>query len=193
MNEEEASTPSPGHKAGQDVDDEEHQLTDEERMLEEIAKEKELIDALPSGDTYGDHVRRTPHQKKLGQLEFQYQFSVEKKRLANALSRFEERHGVIYSEPCLLCLEDTRIRAATSLILVFSCCGGFICNACAMDIKKSVRESKFELNKCPLCREPAQTEDAVITAQKMELAERGVCWAQAEVGTSMLYGLDGFK
>ena len=185
----EPRTPSPGSKAGQDADDEEHQLTDEERMLEEIAKEKELIDALPS-DTTSACARRASREKKLGQLEFKYQFSVEKIRLARALSKFEERHGVIYSEPCLICLEDIHIHASESLIQVFACCGGFVCMTCA----NSPDLSALVLGKCPLCREPlvGKTE-AEGNAQRMKLAKRGVAWAQAELGTCMIEELKGFK
>ena len=44
---EEPYNPSTGPEAGHDG---EQKQTDEERLLEAIAKQKELIDALPSGD-----------------------------------------------------------------------------------------------------------------------------------------------
>ena len=50
---EDPRTHPPGPKAGQDADEEEHHLTDEERMLKDIAEQLELIDALPN-DTSED-------------------------------------------------------------------------------------------------------------------------------------------
>ena len=78
---EEPRTPSPGPKAGQIADDEDHQLTDEERMLLEIDQLKVLIDALPN-DASDDVLNRAPHLKTLGRLEFQCHLSVERKRVA---------------------------------------------------------------------------------------------------------------
>ena len=140
-------TQAPGPKAVQEVDDEQVQ-TDEERMLQGIAKQKKLIDGMP-GDTSDEKLRRAPHQKKLGQLEFQYHLSVEQKRLARELLKFEEEHGALYSEPCLMCLENIRVHASVALVELLFCCGGFICNTCMRDIKVS----ELGFNKCPLCRE----------------------------------------
>ena len=130
----EATKPSP--KAGQE---DEHKKTRQEemRLLEEINVQRVLIGT--------SLVRRISHQKKLGKLEFQYQLLVEQKRLSRELSKFEEMHGAIYSEPCLLCLENIHVHASEDLYQLFFCCGGFICEACAGD----VRESEFEIDKCP--------------------------------------------
>jgi len=53
---------------------------------------------------------------------------------------------------------------------------------------------KFGMDKCPLCRtqfvEKTAEEGA---AQKMSLAERGVLWAQKNVGKGMIQGIEGFE
>ena len=186
----ESRTAGPGSKAGQEGGDEEHQQTDEERMIEEIVKQKELIDALPSGDTARGVVRRALYQRKLGQLEFQYQILLEKKRLPRELSKFEEMYGVVHSEPCLICLEDIHIHASGDLVEVFNCCGGFICKACV----RNLHETKMGLSQCPLCREPFTANDASKrAAQVMALAQRGVSWAQAGLGNNMINGTRGLK
>ena len=182
----EPPTPSPGPKAGQDANDEEHQLTDEERMLLEIDQQKELIDALPD-DTSVDALNRAPHERKLGQLEFQYQIFVERKRVARELAKFEEMYGAPYSEPCLLCLDNIHVHASESLMDLLFCCGGFVCAACGQEVASGT-------NKCPLCRHPLTASDiSKDKTQLMKLAERGVSWAQTSVGKRMMYGLKGFK
>ena len=182
--------PAPDPEAGQDGNGEQ-QLTEEERMRKEMAELKVLIDASPDG-TPDDDARRAPHQKKLGQLEFDYHISVEKKRLAHAMSKFEELHGALYSEPCLICLDDVHVHAAESLTKAFICCGGFICKLCWRHMK----ESGVGLDKCPLCRESIlidNTTKAETVAKLTALAERGVAWAQADVGTRMVHGVGRFK
>ena len=160
-------------------------------MLGEIAEQRGLIGAS-LGDTTSDDssISKAPREMKLGKLEFQHRLLVEQKRLSRELSKFEELHGAIYSEPCLICLENIHVHASEDLYQLFFCCGGFICEACAGD----VRESEFEIDKCPLCREPLQeiasAEDA---AKLMALAERGVTCAQFHVGQGMIYGRNGFK
>ena len=183
----EPRTPSLGPKSGQDADDEkEHQLTDEERMLGEIAKEKKLIDALPD-DTLDDVLNKAPHEKKLGRLEFQYQILVERKRVARELAKFEEKYGAPYSEPCLMCLESIHVHASNNLIQLFGCCGGFVCETCAGELASGT-------NKCPLCRNPFTADDiSKDKAQLMALAERGVAWAQTNVGKGMIGGTGGFR
>ena len=183
----------PGPDGGPNADDEGEQveqLTEEERMLADIAAQKVLIDAMPPGDTPDHLVRRAPHQKMLGQLEFQHQHSVEKKRTTRDLAKFDENYGALYSEPCLICLEDIHVHASARLLQVFLCCGGFVCKSCVRDIK----ESKLGLDKCPLCREPlhntTETEEA---AQFMTLAKRGVSWAQEYMGRCMIKGNGGFE
>ncbi|EJK73694.1 hypothetical protein THAOC_04668 [Thalassiosira oceanica] len=182
----EPHAPPTGPKAG---DDEERQKTDEERLLDEIVEQKDLVNAL-TGDTREEFVHRAPHKKKLGQLEFRYQLMVEKKRLARVLLKFQELYGVIYSEPCLICLDDIHVHASANLYERFYCCGGFICKSCVGDI----RDSGVGLDKCPLCRESlyAKTveEDA---ADLMRLAKRGLFWAQKDYGTHMVHGREGFK
>ena len=100
-------TSKPSPKAGQE--DDEKKQTDEEKIQEMIDQQRANIGALPN-NTSNDVLNRAPHQKKLGQLEFQYQNLVEKKRLARELSKFEEMHGAIYSEPCLICLDNIHVR-----------------------------------------------------------------------------------
>jgi len=179
-------TQAPGPKAVQEVDDERVQ-TDEEIMLQGIAKQKELIDGMP-GDTSDEKLRRAPHQKKLGQLEFQYHLSVEKKRLANELTRFEERYGAVYSEPCLLCLEDIHVQAVEGAINVFYCCGGFICKVCWP------WPDPPGFDKCPLCREPiVESSDVENIPKLMAFVEKGVTWFQTYVGKCMIRGLRGFE
>ncbi|EJK62084.1 hypothetical protein THAOC_17317, partial [Thalassiosira oceanica] len=114
----EPHTPSTGSKAG---DDEERQKTDEERMMEEIAEQKDLIDTL-TGDTCEEIAHRAPHEKRLGQLEFKYQLLVEKKRQARVLLKFQELYGDIFSEPCLICLNDIHVNASEKLTETFICC-----------------------------------------------------------------------
>ena len=184
---EEARTPSPSPKAGQVADDEGHQLTDEERMLKDIAEQLELIDALPN-DTSEDALNRAPHERKLGRLEFQYHLSVERKRVARELAKFQEKYGALYSEPCLLCLENIHVHASANLIKLFGCCGGFICMACGREVESG------PINKCPLCRNPLTASDiSKDKTQLMALAERGVSWAQTSMGKSMIQGIMGFK
>ena len=183
-----APVPQAGHRQ---EGDEEHNQTDEERILEEIGTtQKDLVDAM-TGDTYDDALTRAPHEKKLGRLEFQHRFLTEKKRLARELSKFEEIHGVPYSEPCLICLDDIYIHASDKITRVLFCCGGFVCITCAQDIK----ESGLGFYKCPLCREllPKDGMVAEETAQKMKLAERGVSWAQMCVGKGMIFGEEAYK
>ena len=129
-----APVPQAGHRQ---EGDEEHNQTDEERILEEIGTtQKDLVDAM-TGDTYDDALTRAPHEKKLGRLEFQHRFLTEKKRLARELSKFEEIHGVPYSEPCLICLDDVHVHASMALVELLFCCGGFICKTCARNIELS--------------------------------------------------------
>ena len=156
--------------------------------MEEMAEQRGLIGAIP-GNTPEAALRRAPHEKKLGRLEFQRQISVETKRLASVLAKFEEEHGPLYSEPCLICLENIHVHASQSLMLVFTCCGGFICKNCARDINES-----GGLATCPLCRESLEERTTVAyAAQLMALAERGVSWAQKDVGTHMEKGSEVFK
>ncbi|EJK43804.1 hypothetical protein THAOC_37714 [Thalassiosira oceanica] len=165
-------------------DDEERQKTDEERLLDEIAEQKDLIDAL-TGDTCEEIAHRAP-QKKLGQLEFKYQLLVEEKRLARVLLKFQELYGDLYTEPCLICLDDIHVHAATDMTEIFYCCGGFVCKSCAGDIKG--------LDKCPLCRESFAVNSAALYKwQVMTLAKRGVSWAQREAGILMIDGMEGLQ
>ncbi|EJK75315.1 hypothetical protein THAOC_02962 [Thalassiosira oceanica] len=182
----ETPNPSTGPKAGVE---EERQKTEEERLLDEIAEQKDLIDAL-TGDTKDGIVHRASHEKRLGQLEFRYQLLVEKKRLARVLLKFQELHGDLYSEPCLICLDNIHVHASKNLLETFSCCGGFVCKSCALD----VRESGVGLDKCPLCREFYHDKTvARRSAQLMALAKRGVSWAQSDVGQCMIKGMRGFE
>ncbi|EJK51769.1 hypothetical protein THAOC_29031, partial [Thalassiosira oceanica] len=209
MSDEPLNNSSADPKAGEDED---HQSTDEERIMEEIAKQKELIDALPD-DAREGIVHRAPHEKKLedagpplsenfdlaliesrlspkmfyelraldflGQLEFKYQLMIEKERLARVLLKFQEVYGDLYSEPCLVCLDDVHVHAAISMTEQLFCCGGFVCKSCAGDI----RESGVGLDKCPLCREVTDVKTAAENAAPlMKLAKRGVIWAQSNVG-----------
>ena len=129
------------------------------------------------------------HQRRLGQIEFKYQMMVEKKRLASELLKFQELYGDLYSEPCLICLEDIHAQASDMLMEIFPCCGGFVCKSCLRDM----RESGVGLGKCPLCRESLDKTEAEISAKVMALAKRDVSWAQSHVGKCMIRGIRGFK
>ena len=188
---EDSRAQAPDPRTGQDGqhqtdEDGMQQQTDEDRLLLLQETENDTVDDLHSRAM----IRWVSQQRKLGQLEFKYQNLVEKKRLARALSIFEEEHGVLYSEPCLLCLENIYVGADDSLATVFICCGGFICKTCALDID----ESGNGLDNCPLCRaSTAEQTEAEDSAQLMALAERGVLWAQRDLGRCMIEGMDGFK
>ncbi|EJK47543.1 hypothetical protein THAOC_33728 [Thalassiosira oceanica] len=183
--------PSAGPKA---ENDEERQKTDEERLMEEIVEQKHLVDAL-TGDTHEEIVKRVPHEKKLCQLEFKYQLMVEKKRLAKVLLKFQELYGDLYSEPCLICLDDIHVHATENLTETFICCGGFICKSCAGDIRESgVGLTTLGLTGCPLCREVINDKtEAESAADLTRLSKRGVLWAQSHVGRCMIKGMRGFK
>ncbi|EJK43954.1 hypothetical protein THAOC_37552 [Thalassiosira oceanica] len=183
----ETPNPSTGPKAGHGG---EQKRTDEERLLDEIAKQKELIDAPP--DDAKERIIRRANEKKLGQLEFKYQLMVEKKRLACELLKFQELYGDLYSEPCLICLDDIRVHASANLIEWFNCCGGFICKSCARDVREPGVGTSVD--RCPLCRESLHAKTtAEKKAQVMSLAKRGVIWAQSNVGWCMTLGMRGFE
>ena len=90
---------------------------------------------------------------------------------------------VQYSEPCLICLEDIFVHASERRTKVFTCCGGFICMACAKPGRG--------FDKCPLCRTPIDASTSV--AGVVTLAERGVSWAQKELGRYLISGIRGFQ
>ena len=65
-----------------------------------------------------------------------------------------------------------------------------MCKTCA----RNSHESGPGLEKCPLCREPFTEYNASRqAAQCRDLAERGVTWAQADVGKHMVFGKEGFQ
>ncbi|EJK61229.1 hypothetical protein THAOC_18323 [Thalassiosira oceanica] len=171
---------APDDEEASDGDCEQEQ-TDEERMRKEIAKQKGLIDALPGHTSLLD--RAAPHQRKLGQLEFKYQLLLEKKRLALVLLKFQDLYGALYSERCLMCLDDIHVHAAEDLVKYFFCCGGFICSDCSADLRQP---------RCPLCREDLPTKDRG-KRFLVKLAKRGVPWAQTTVGYSICFGIGGFE
>ena len=180
-------TPEPSPKAGQEGGDEQH---DEERIQGEIITLKGIINELPCKN-FEDALSRAPHQKKLGQLEYKYQLLVEQKRLARELLKFVEEHGALYSEPCLICLENIHVHASMALVHHFLCCGGFICTICAA---RHTNGPEIGLgDKCPLCRESYKTTEAEIAEKFMVLAKRGVAWAQTDAGRRMVHGAGGFK
>ncbi|EJK62083.1 hypothetical protein THAOC_17319, partial [Thalassiosira oceanica] len=187
----ETPNPSTGPKAGHEG---EQKPTDEERLLDEIAKQKELIDA-PPGDSCEAIAHRVSLEKRLGQLEFKYQFLVEKKRLACELLKFQELYGDLYSEPCLICLDDIYVHASEKLTETFNCCGGFICKSCA----RNVRESEVGVDKCPLCREVINDKtEAENAADLMALAKEGpanlgYALANLELAKVCLSGTHGFE
>ncbi|EJK64931.1 hypothetical protein THAOC_14278 [Thalassiosira oceanica] len=182
------ATPEPA-SLGSDSDGRQQPKEEEEQLLMRISKQRELIDGLPPGDTRADARGRAPHQRRLGQLEFKYQMMVERKRLASELLKFQEVYGDPYSEPCLICLEDIRVNVSEKLTLLLFCCGGFVCESCARDM----RESGVGLVKCPLCRESLDGTEAERAEQLMALAKRGVVWAQSNVGKCMIHGIGGFE
>ena len=130
-----------------------------------------------------------PRQAKPGQLELKHVLVVERGRLSSVLARFEEEHGTVHSEPCLMCLESIHVTAVDSPVKYFLCCGGFICTACM----EGVHESEFGFWRCPLCRESIdETTEAESGAKLVALAERGVAWAQKDMGKCMIDGIKGF-
>ena len=144
---------------------------EEEELPARTAGQKELVDAPPR-----DILR--------------HQLEVEKERLARVLARFEEEHGALYSEPCLICLDDIHVHASEKNMRLYFCCGGFICVACVRGIEKSGKG--FE--NCPLCRKSlAKAAGAKDAERLMALAERGVVWAQTQVGRCMTIGVEGFE
>ena len=158
----------------------EHQLGEEERLLEAIAdQQKVLADAVVA---LADKYKKAPHQRKLGQLEFKYQLLLEKKRLSSVLAKFESDHGALYSEPCLVCLDNIHVHASRKLVHYLGCCGGFVCVNCSEDLKKS--NKKYRQFRCPLCRNTLLKENEY-TEGVMKLAKRGVPWAQTNVGFLM--------
>ena len=182
---EDSRTPAPTPHADREAEDVEEQAQiDERRIREEVAKHKDLIDAI-SGDTSEDALRRALHEKKLGRLELKYEIIIEKKRLARELLKLEEMHGALYSEPCLICLEDIHVDADASMTRRFVCCGGFICVICLRTMQT--------IDKCPLCRKPITNSASKNVAQSMALAKRGVAWAQTNVGICMRDGIQGFQ
>ena len=178
------SAPPASLAPDRDGGDGQQQQSEEETLLRRISEQRKLIDGLP-GKTHADARGRAPKQKRLGQLEFQYHMLTERKRLSAVLVEHQEKHGALYSEPCLICLEDIFLRASERLVQRFLCCGGFICKSCVHDLTS---------DRCPLCRESiAETTEAESGAKLVALAERGVAWAQKDVGECMIDGIKGFK
>ena len=95
MSDDSRTPPAPTPHADQEDVEKQAQI-DERRIQEEIAKQKDLIDAI-LGDTTDDALHRGPHKKKLGRLELKYEIIVEKKRLACELLKLEEMHGALRS------------------------------------------------------------------------------------------------
>jgi len=144
---------------------------EEEELPARTAGQKELVDAPPR-----DILR--------------HQLEVEKERLARVLARFEEEHGALYSEPCLMCLDDIHVHASEKNMQLYFCCGGFICIACVRGIKKSGKG----FDNCPLCRKSLDKAAVAEDAERLvALAERGVVWAQTQVGRCMTIGMEGFE
>ena len=160
----------------------EQQPGEEERLLEAIAVQRELIDAVAVDDEY----ERAPHQRKLGRLELKYQLLLEKERLSSVLAKFQAIHGTVHSEPCLLCLDSIHIYASANLVQTFDCCGGFICTNCSEDLLRKSGQSR-----CPLCRSPLV--EKATKERVMKLAKRGTPWAQTNVGYLLNHGIGGFQ
>ncbi|EJK67761.1 hypothetical protein THAOC_11166, partial [Thalassiosira oceanica] len=160
--------------------------SEEEALLEAIAEQRRLVDAMPS-DTLTDICERAPHEKKLGQLEFRHHLPLEKYRISSVLATFEEEHGSLYKEPCLLCLDDCYLHADLVISHRFMCCGGFTCKRCADDFRKT------KPTRCPLCREPLRESSAELLLQLMVFVEKGASWAETILGRGMMYGYFGIK
>ncbi|EJK44804.1 hypothetical protein THAOC_36627 [Thalassiosira oceanica] len=160
--------------------------SEEEALLEAIAEQRRLVDAMPS-DTLTDICERAPHEKKLGQLEFRHHLPLEKYRISSVLATFEEEHGSLYKEPCLLCLDDVYLHADLVISHRFMCCGGFTCKRCADDFRKT------KPTQCPLCREPLRESSAELLLQLMVFVEKGASWAETMLGTGMMHGYFGIK
>ena len=134
-----------------------------------------------------DHISLARNEKILGQLELRYQLMAEKDRLASVLEKFEEKHGSLYSELCLLCLEDINVNSSANLVTTFACCGGFICNNCADDfIVKDANKQQ-----CPLCR--ASYMDIDEFANTLRLAKNGQPGAQTDAGAQMMFGYGEYE
>ena len=154
-------------------------------LLQEIAAQRELMDIIGDVDLHA--CDRAHHEKRLGQLELRYQLMAEKKRLASVLVKFEERHGDLHSEPCLLCLEDVYVYSSEDVMEVFSCCGGFICDNCADDFL--INDANKQ--QCPLCRGSYMEVNEVTDI--LRLAKKGQPWAQMRAGTNMMFGGGGYE
>ena len=159
------------------------QRSEEDELLRRISEQRKLINGLP-GKTRADVCGRAPHQKKLGQLEFQYHMLMERKRVSAVLAEHQEKHGALYSEPCLVCLDDIYVYASAGLVKRLFCCGGFVCATCAQNPRPA---------RCPLCRKSESYGGKKKATELMSLAERGVMWAQTQVGRCMIEGIQGIK
>ena len=80
----------------------EQQLGEEERLLEAIVVQRELIDAVAVDDAD----ERAPQQRKLGQLEFKYQLLVERKRLTVARAQLKQHSSAKFRWFALKCMEE---------------------------------------------------------------------------------------
>ncbi|EJK61918.1 hypothetical protein THAOC_17496, partial [Thalassiosira oceanica] len=117
---------SPGLDAGQDDGDEPPKLTGEERLFKEIQMQEELLNALPDAisdilpkkrqmekgvarvlpkERLHDILRRSEHEKKLGQLQFKYLMLNVSDELARSCARDIRESGLGIGK-CPLCRES---------------------------------------------------------------------------------------
>ena len=112
-------------------------------------------------------IRIADKLKELGVKEMEYELLIEKERVRNVVSEYEELHPQVY-ESCPICLEDIRIHSSAEAQSFFSCCGNWVCNPCA---DSSIRVGK--VISCPLCRETIpQNNPGLYNKRLLKCAER---------------------
>jgi hypothetical protein len=102
-----------------------------------------------------------------------YELLVEADRVASVAEKHEKEHKY-YIEQCPICLDDVRVVDFGSTAR-FLCCGGTTCSDCF--------SHQFKLGEtCPLCRAEFPELGPQLKKMTMKCAERGVGWAQYDVG-----------
>ena len=172
----------------------------EQHLREKIASQKASLARLPSlrsivdekGLTSPETKARAQLIKELSDNEDRLELLIESKRVAAAVRLQDELHPPENSEDCPICLETIK-HVNCMTITRFYCCGGLVCKQCSNERNKDKEEGlgdKF-CGKCPLCREE------LLSASKIgniisKHANKGRAWAQFDVGTCYLRGMNGF-